>query len=84
MVNNAYQTSSRYLLKKGLTMQSYLLTLFLSARDLEHLFTQCNYFEALWNSIATKYNLPGGPTGWITFILSSGSKKEIGSSWGQR
>jgi hypothetical protein len=27
MVNNAYQTSSRYLLKKGLTMQSYLLTL---------------------------------------------------------
>jgi hypothetical protein len=50
----------------------------------QHLFTQCNYSEALWNSIAAKYNLPGyvsfinleGPTDWITFIMSSGRKKE--------
>jgi hypothetical protein len=50
----------------------------------EHLLTECNYKEALWNSICATYNLPsfssmaqeGGPLQWVRNLLVSGSSKE--------
>jgi hypothetical protein len=50
----------------------------------EHILTQCNYTEAAWNVIATRFGLPnynhlsvqGGPNQWVNAILSVGSKKE--------
>jgi hypothetical protein len=50
----------------------------------EHLLTGCNFTEAVWNVIASKFQLPSfndlsssrGPVGWVTCLLNSGTKKE--------
>jgi hypothetical protein len=49
----------------------------------EHLLTQCNYAEAVWNLTSEAYGLPyfghmsavGGPMDWVK-TLSSDPKKE--------
>jgi hypothetical protein len=47
----------------------------------EHLLTQCNYVEALWDSTTPRYNLPfyanmcihGGPIQWVRKLLHGGT-----------
>jgi hypothetical protein len=49
-----------------------------------HLLTECNYTEAAWNLVASKFALQdynslryaGGPTEWVNQIRRSGSKEE--------
>jgi hypothetical protein len=49
-----------------------------------HLLSQCNFYEALWNVAAGRYNLPnfnilstrGGPLEWARYLLLTGNKKE--------
>jgi hypothetical protein len=49
-----------------------------------HILTQCNFTEAVWNIIASKFGLPhfmvmssaGGPIEWMHLLTASGSKKE--------
>jgi hypothetical protein len=44
----------------------------------EHLITQCNYTEALWQGFATSKGLPsytdliskGGAVDWVTYLIS--------------
>jgi hypothetical protein len=50
----------------------------------EHLLTECNYTEAVWNLIALRFGVPdyismaaaGGPVQWVKCLLKLGSKKE--------
>jgi hypothetical protein len=46
----------------------------------EHL-TNCNFTEAAWNQVASKFSLPSyndmpGPVQWILKLVSGGSKKK--------
>jgi hypothetical protein len=50
----------------------------------EHLLTQCNYVEVVWNLVAPQvgfrsYNQMlslGGPVSWVTFLAKHGSKED--------
>jgi hypothetical protein len=50
----------------------------------EHLLTQCNYSEAVWNLLAASLHLPNystmnwvkGPKNWMAVMLRAGSNQE--------
>jgi hypothetical protein len=50
----------------------------------EHILTQCNYTEATWDLIASRFSLPdyshlsaqGGLIQWVNHLVSGGTKKE--------
>jgi hypothetical protein len=49
-----------------------------------HILTQCNFTEAVWDRVASKFNLPSfsemanesGTVVWMRRLASNGSKKE--------
>jgi hypothetical protein len=50
----------------------------------EHLLVECNFSEAVWNSVASRFALPdygimitaGGPGSWVANLLRLGSKRQ--------
>jgi hypothetical protein len=56
----------------------------------EHILTQCNYTEAVWNLLAAtlglhnygNMNLNGGPKSWMFVMLKAGSKQENSNNLG--
>jgi hypothetical protein len=65
-------------------MQCVCALCFCLPESTDHHLTQCNYTEAVWNSIANKFRLPsfivlsgaGGPKQWVRSLLAAGPKKE--------
>jgi hypothetical protein len=67
-----------------LALQSCLPLCFCLQETTEHILTKCNYAEALWNSIAGDFNLPGfdllnqwgRPVDWVHHLVQNNSKKD--------
>ncbi|GJN05940.1 hypothetical protein PR202_ga23619 [Eleusine coracana subsp. coracana] len=55
-----------------------------------HLLTECNFSEAVWDRVASTFNLPNystmrtnvAPAGWVNHILAFGNKEEKKKSLG--
>jgi hypothetical protein len=72
------------LMKKHWPCNEFCALCYCLSESTEHLLTQCNYAEAVWNITADKFRIPfftvlsgaGGPKQWVQSLLDAGTKKE--------
>jgi hypothetical protein len=82
ILHNRAQTAD-ILAKKNCPHNPSCSLCFCLPETVEHLFTQCNFVEAVWQEISNHHGLPdyqslaalGGPAEWVIH-LTSGNKKE--------
>jgi hypothetical protein len=73
-----------YMIKKNWECDPICSLCFCLPESADHLLTQCNYTEALWQIFAVRHSLPGynvliatgGPVGWVRHFISSHPKSK--------
>jgi hypothetical protein len=71
------------LMRKNWPCNEYCPMCLCMQESTEHLLTQCNTSEAVWNGVSPPLSLPnyatmshaGGPVQWVNYLLLHGSKK---------
>jgi hypothetical protein len=83
-MHNKAPTADNFAKKKHWPCNPLCSLCYCQSENAQHLLTECNYTEALWNWVTNLYNLPifaqlnasSGPIQWVRTLLSSGAKKQ--------
>jgi hypothetical protein len=84
VMHNKAPTADNFAKKKHWPCNPLCSLCYCQSENAQHLLTECNYTEALWNWVTNLYNLPifaqlntsSGPIQWVRTLLSSGAKKQ--------